>query len=54
MQTLADRLRYEGKKEGKKEGKLETAKQMLLDNVSIENIMKYTGLKEKEIKALMH
>ena len=62
MQTLADRLRYEGKKEGKKEGKIEgkkegkieTAKQMLLDNVSIENIMKYTGLKEKEIKALMH
>ena len=58
MQTLADQLRYEGKKEGKREGKkegnIETAKRMLLDNVSIENIIKYTGLKEKEIKALMH
>jgi predicted transposase/invertase (TIGR01784 family) len=48
MQTLADRLRNEGKKEVK----VETAKRMLIDGVSIENIVKYTGLKEKEIKKL--
>ena len=38
------------KKDGKKEEKKETAKRMLHDNVSIENIIKYTGLTEKEVK----
>jgi predicted transposase/invertase (TIGR01784 family) len=56
MQTLADRLRSEGIKigeeRGKKRGKVETAKRMLIDGVSIENIVKYTGLKEKEIEKL--
>ena len=56
MQTLADRLRSEGIKigeeRGKKRGKVETAKRMLIDGVSIENIVKYTGLKEKEIESL--
>jgi hypothetical protein len=42
------------KKEGKKEGKLETAKRMLLDDISIEMVIKYTGLTEKEVKALMN
>ena len=50
--------RKEGKKEGKMEGKMEekreTARQMLNDGVAIEKIVKYTGLTEKEIKALMH
>jgi predicted transposase/invertase (TIGR01784 family) len=43
----------EGKKEGKKEEKLETANRMLNDGVSIEDIAKYTGLPEKEIKRLI-
>ena len=70
MPTLAERLRDEGRregmekgmkegikegmKEGMKEGKLETVRRMLSDDVPIETIIKYTGLTEKEIKALMH
>ena len=42
-----------GEKKGEKKGKLETAKRMLLDNFSIEKVIKYTGLTEKEVKALM-
>ena len=66
MQTLAQQMKEEFKKEfiqtlgsqlkdeGIIEGKIETAKQMLLDNFSIEQVIKYTGLTEQEIKALMH
>jgi predicted transposase/invertase (TIGR01784 family) len=62
MPTLAQRLREEGRKEGEKRGekrgekkeKLETARRMLLDNVSIKDVIKYTGLTEKEVRALMH
>ncbi len=65
MQTIAEKLREEGIKIGeknmqtlgqqlKKEEKLETAKRMLLDNISIEKVIKYTGLTEKEVKALMN
>jgi predicted transposase/invertase (TIGR01784 family) len=58
MPTSAERLRDEGRregmKEGMKEGKLETVRRMLSDDVPIETIIKYTGLTEKEIKALMH
>jgi predicted transposase/invertase (TIGR01784 family) len=54
MQTIAEKWKREGKREGIKEGKLETAKQMLLDDISIEKIIKYTGLSEKEVKALMN
>ena len=50
MQTLAQQLKREGKKEGIKE----TAKRMLLDNISIEKVIKYTGLTEKEVKALIN
>jgi predicted transposase/invertase (TIGR01784 family) len=65
METLGQRLRDEGRKVGVKEGekkgvkkgvkkeKLETAKRMLNDGLPIESIAKYTGLTEKEIKALM-
>jgi len=49
MQTMGPQLKNEGKIEEKKE----TAKQMLLDNLPIEQVMKYTGLTEKEVKALM-
>jgi predicted transposase/invertase (TIGR01784 family) len=50
MQTLAQQL----KKEGIKEVIKETAKRMLLDNISIEKVIKYTGLTEKEIKTLIN
>ncbi|MGD2088141.1 MAG: hypothetical protein PVH61_18325 [Candidatus Aminicenantes bacterium] len=50
MQTIAQQL----KNEGKKEEKFETAKRMLLDNISIEKVIKYTGLTEKEVKALIN
>jgi predicted transposase/invertase (TIGR01784 family) len=58
MPTLAQRLRDEGKEKwmqkGLKEGKLETAQRMLSDKFPVETIVKYTGLTEKEIKALMN
>jgi predicted transposase/invertase (TIGR01784 family) len=58
MPTLAQRLRDEGRhegiKEGKKEEKLETAKRMLLNNFSVEQVISVTGLTEKDIKALMN
>jgi predicted transposase/invertase (TIGR01784 family) len=44
--------RLEGKLEGKFEGKIETARTMLKDGISINKIMKYTGLEEKEISNL--
>jgi predicted transposase/invertase (TIGR01784 family) len=53
MQTIASKWKKEGKREGKREGKKETAMIMLEDGMPIEKISKYTGLTEKEIKALM-
>jgi predicted transposase/invertase (TIGR01784 family) len=50
MQTLARQL----KKEGKKEEKIETAKRMLLNEFSVEQVITVTGLTEKEVKALMN
>ena len=41
-----------GEKRGERKGKVETAKRMLIDGVTIENIVKYTGLKEKDIEKL--
>ncbi len=54
MQTLAQQLKKEGKKEGIKEGIKETAKRMLLNDFSVEQVMTATGLTEKEVKALMN
>jgi predicted transposase/invertase (TIGR01784 family) len=54
MKTLARELKKEGKKEGKKEEKLETAKRMLLNDFSVEQVITATGLTEKEVKALMN
>lgn len=62
MPTLAQQFKEEFKEEFmqtigpelKKEGKKEIAKQMLLDNFPVEQVIKYTGLTEKEVKALMH
>jgi predicted transposase/invertase (TIGR01784 family) len=57
METIAEKWKKEGKREGKREGMevkaKETAKRMLEDDLPIETISKYTGLTEKEIKALM-
>ena len=44
--------REEGIQEGKLEEKLETAKKMLLDNIEISLISKFTGLSIEEIKRL--
>jgi predicted transposase/invertase (TIGR01784 family) len=46
MQTLARQL--------KKEEKIETAKRMLLNDFSVEQVITVTGLTEKEVKALMN
>jgi len=54
MPSLAQRLMDEGKEKWKKEEKLETAKRMLLNNFSIEQVITITGLTEKEVKALMN
>jgi len=43
-----------GEERGKKEEKLETAKRMLLNNFSVEQVITATGLTEKEVKALMN
>ena len=42
-----------GKKEGKIEEKIETAKRMLLNDYSMEEVINITGLTEKEVKELM-
>ena len=41
-----------GKKEGKREGKYEIAKKLLKNNISIENIKKWTGLSNDEINKI--
>lgn len=42
----------QAKYEGKEETILEVAKSMLIDDVSIKTIMKYTGLSKEEIENL--
>ncbi len=42
----------QGKEQGQKEKQIEIAKKMLEENESIEKIMIYTGLSEKEIKKI--
>ena len=42
----------DGYNSGRNEAVLETAKNMLKDNISIKSIMKYTGLTKKEIEKL--
>jgi len=44
--------KLEGKHEGKLEGKLETARNLLAMGLSIEDIVKATGLTSQEVKAL--
>ena len=52
LKNSLDTAKEEGKIEEKIEGKIEIAKEMLKNNEPIENIIKYTGLTEKEIKEL--
>ena len=42
----------EGREEGREEGKMEIAKAMLLDNESVDKIIKFTGLTKQEIGKL--
>ena len=42
----------QGKAEGIKENKIETAKNMLEDNLDIKTICKYTGLSKEEVEKL--
>lgn len=44
-------LKY-AKEEGKKEANVETARKLLKENVSIDVIIKTTGITEKQIKIL--
>ena len=62
MQTIASKWKREGKREGIREGKREgiregireTAKRMLLNDFSVEQVITATGLTEKEVKALIN
>ena len=42
-----------GETRGIKRGKIETAIEMIKDNVKLETIAKYTGLNEKELEELL-
>ena len=42
-----------GRKEGKQDGLMQTAKAMIKDNLSVESIVKYTGLSSNAIEKLM-
>jgi predicted transposase/invertase (TIGR01784 family) len=53
MQTLADRLRSEGREEGKKEGKLETARKLIKRGVDMDIIVEATGFSKQEIEKLV-
>ena len=50
--TELEEARDKGFEAGKKESILETARNMLKDNLDIEMICKYTGLSEEEINNL--
>jgi predicted transposase/invertase (TIGR01784 family) len=53
LKNSLDTARGEGKIEGLIEGKLEVAKNLLLSGVSIDLIVKATGLSEEEIKGIL-
>ena len=44
--------RQEAYEDGSQQAKIETAKNMLKDNLDIQTILKYTGLSIEEIKSL--
>ena len=49
--TWQDKLNYE-KNKARDEGRIETAKNMLKDNMDMKEISKYTGLSKAEIEEL--
>ncbi len=57
LKSAIDTSREEGKEEGREEGreeeKVEIAKEMILDNESVEKIVKYTKLSKKQIETLI-
>lgn len=53
MQTLAQRLREEGRKEGAKAEKINTARELLKNGVDINIISRATGLSPEEIEKLV-
>ncbi|MBF0410848.1 MAG: Rpn family recombination-promoting nuclease/putative transposase, partial [Candidatus Riflebacteria bacterium] len=52
LASAEQRGKNEGKVEGKIEGKIETAKNLLLMNLSLEDVAKATGLSVEEIRKL--
>lgn len=44
--------REEGREKGRVEERIETARRMLSDGLSIEMVVRYTGLSEEEINSL--
>jgi len=53
-QRLIDQGRDQGIEQGTKNNAKETARRMLNDDFPIESIVKYTGLTEKEVRALLN
>ncbi|MDC9593027.1 Rpn family recombination-promoting nuclease/putative transposase [Xenorhabdus sp. IM139775] len=58
VMTIAEELKQEGRREGREEGrkeaKLETARAFLQNGVSVEIIIRSTGLSREQIDALRH
>jgi predicted transposase/invertase (TIGR01784 family) len=52
LELLLDETRIEGFEKGKQTKALETARNMLKDNVSEDLIIKYTGLSEEDLRKL--
>ena len=50
--NIQNRAFEKGEIKGKIEGKIEIAIEMIKDNETVEKIMKYTGLSEKEINEI--
>ncbi|MCE1713862.1 ISNCY family transposase, partial [Enterobacter hormaechei] len=52
VMTIAEELEQKGRREGLEEGKLETARALLQNGVSLEIIIRSTGLSREKIEAL--
>ncbi|MFW5972317.1 MAG: hypothetical protein ACOCRL_02395 [Bacillota bacterium] len=52
IMSMADKLRREGREEGIKEGKLKIARNMIENNIDIQQIIRLTELDEEKIKIL--
>ncbi|MDC9583208.1 Rpn family recombination-promoting nuclease/putative transposase [Xenorhabdus sp. PR6a] len=54
VMTIAEALKQVGREEGREEGKLETARAFLQNGVSVDIIIRSTGLSREQIEALRH